>query len=149
MSQTQQQSTNDIIEPVPPTDYGLFVVNVLTHSTAGGTNSLDQRVLRRCLGLASSFLITDTTINPLTGADTWYTGFSRLVDIVVALHARGELELETINIASRACSECWMAAGSWRGLLDCRNKVKEVAAKLRIILDPNGRTYRGDAVYAP
>ncbi len=112
-------------------------------STAGGTTAIDQRVLRQCLGLASSFLLTDTTINPLTGADTWYIGFSRLVDIVVALHARDELELDTVNTASSACSECWMVAGSWRSLLDCRNKVKEVATKLRRILDPNNRTYRG------
>jgi hypothetical protein len=128
---------------VAPTDYGTFVVDVLARSTAGGTTAIDQRVLRQCLGLASSFLLTDTTINPLTGADTWYIGFSRLVDIVVALHARDELELETVNTASSACSECWMVAGSWRSLFDCRNKVKEVATKLRRILDPNDRTYRG------
>lgn len=36
-----------------------------------------------------------------------------------------------------------MAAGSWRGLLDCKNKVKEIATKLRTILDTNDRTYRG------
>jgi hypothetical protein len=162
MSQEQQQPNDDTIDPVrtrvstltahnpktkkkqvPPTDYGSFVVNVMARSTAGGTTPIDQRVLRQCLGLASSFLITDTTINPLTGADTWYIGFSRLVDIVVALHARDELDLETVNIASRACSECWMVAGSWRGLLDCKNKVKEIATKLRMILDPNDRTYRG------
>ena len=128
---------------MPPTDYGSFVVDVMARCTAGGTTPIDQRVLRQCLGLASSFLITDTTINPLTGADTWYIGFSRLVDIVVALHARDELDLETVNIASMACSECWMVAGSWRGLLDCKNKVKEIATKLRRILDPNDRTYRG------
>ena len=164
MSQEQQQPNDDTIDPVrirvstlaahnpktpkktkqvPPTDYGSFVVDVMARSTAGGTTPIDQRVLRQCLGLASSFLITDTTINPLTGADTWYIGFSRLVDIVVALHARDELDLETVNIASRACSECWMAAGSWRGLLDCKNKVKEIATKLRMILDSNDRTYRG------
>ncbi|KAF8639766.1 hypothetical protein AX17_001027 [Amanita inopinata Kibby_2008] len=165
MSQAQQPPNNQAIDPIPPTDYGAFVIGVLARTSAG-SRSIDQSILCHCLGLASSFLVTDTTINPQTGLDTWYIGLNRLVDIVIALHARDELELNTINTASRACSECWMVAGSWRGLNDCRNKVKEVAARLKKILDPNARTYRGqkatsklsilcllansgDAVYAP
>lgn len=148
-SQAQQPSNSEAIDPVPPTDYGAFVVDVLARTTSNGAQSIDQKVLRRCVGLASSFLITDTTINPETGIDTWDIGLSRLIDIIVALHARNELELETFNTVSKACSECWMVAGSWRGLADCKNRIKDIATKLKKIMDPNGRTYRGEAVYAP
>ncbi|PFH52742.1 hypothetical protein AMATHDRAFT_1793 [Amanita thiersii Skay4041] len=153
MSQPQQSpseapQSNVMISPIPPTDYGAFVIDVLAR-TSRGSRSIDQKELCQCIGLASSFLVTDTTINPQTGIDTWYVGFSRVVDVVVALHSRNELELETINTASKACSECWMVAGSWRGLSNCRGKVKEVAAKLKRVLDPNGKTYRGEAVYTP
>jgi len=82
-------------------------------------------------------------MNPEQGVATWFVGFSRLVDILVALHARNELEHETVDAASKACSECWSAAGSWRGLDECREGVRAVAIKLKKLLDPNGRTYRG------
>jgi len=113
------------------------------------SQSIDQKVLQQSIGLASSFLVTDTTTNPDGGKFTWFVGFSRLVDVVVALHMRGELELETINVASKACSECWTVSGAWRGLEDCKSKVREIASKLKKLLDPNGRTYRGEFVYAP
>jgi len=88
-------------------------------------------------------------MQPDQGIDTWFLGFSRLIDILVALHARNELELETMNAASKACSECWGAAGSWRGLEECREGVRAVAKRLQKLLDPNGTTYRGESVYAP
>ncbi|RDB22697.1 hypothetical protein Hypma_010182 [Hypsizygus marmoreus] len=136
------------MDPLNPTDYGSFVVQVLARSTRE-SQVLDQHVLRQCLGLASSFLVTDATMNPQSGVHSWNTGFTRLVDLLVALHARNELELETVNAASRACSECWSASGAWRGFEDCREGVRAVAAKLKRLLDPSGRTYRGQPVYAP
>ena len=131
-----------------PTDFGAFVVQVLAQSTRK-SQRLEQDVLRRCLGLASSFLVTDTTMQSDQGIDTWFIGFSRLIDILVALHARNELELETMNAASKACSECWGAAGSWRGLEECREGVRAVAKKLQKLLDPNGTTYRGLCYASP
>jgi hypothetical protein len=113
------------------------------------SKTLDQKVLRQCIGLASSYLLTDTSMNPEHGLQTWSAGFLRLGDVVSALHARGELEMETVNEASKACSDCWSVAGSWRGLDECRDGVRAVAAKLKTLLDENGRTYRGERVYAP
>ncbi|KAJ6613419.1 hypothetical protein B0H10DRAFT_1805404, partial [Mycena sp. CBHHK59/15] len=106
--------------------------------------SLDQAVLRRALALSSSYLVTDTSMNPRTGCTTWFVGLEQLVDLLIALHARQELELETVNAASRACSECWTVAGTWRGLEECREGVKKVGTKLKNLLDENGRTYRGE-----
>ena len=83
----------------------------------------------------------------MTGA--WSVGFNRLVDIVVALHSRCELELETMNEASKACSECWSVSGSWTGLAEGRAVVRSVAIRLKKLLDENGRTYKGERVYAP
>lgn len=113
------------------------------------SGTVDQTLLRHCIGLSSSYLVTDTSMNPEHGISTWYVGFSRLVDVLVALHARGELEVETVNQASKACSECWSVAGSWRGLDECREGVRAVAGRLKRLLDENGRTYRGETVYAP
>ena len=70
-----------------------------------------------------------------------------LVDVVVALHARGELELATLSEASKACSECWTAAGAWRGMEDCREGVRTVGGKLKKLLDEGGRTYKGNAPF--
>jgi hypothetical protein len=93
--------------------------------------------------MASSFLLTDTTMNPGRGVATWFAGFSNLVDLIIVLDKRDELEIETLSAASRACSECWIAAGSWAGLIECRSRVEELAKKLKDILDDNKRTYRG------
>ncbi|KDQ64525.1 hypothetical protein JAAARDRAFT_28165 [Jaapia argillacea MUCL 33604] len=134
--------------PKPASDYGTFVVDVLGRMTKD-TGTIDQTVLRQCLGLSSSYLVTDTSMNPDGGAASWSIGFNRLVDILVALHARGELELETVNEASKACSECWSVAGNWRGLDECREGVRAVATRLKTLLDENGRTYLGSPVYAP
>ncbi|KIK97156.1 hypothetical protein PAXRUDRAFT_825248 [Paxillus rubicundulus Ve08.2h10] len=132
-----------------PTDYGQFVVDVLAKMTRD-SGAIDQAILRRAIGLASSYLVTDASTNSESGISTWQTGFSRLVDIVVVLHHRGELELETVNEASKACSECWSVAGTWRGMEECRQGVREVAGKLKKLLDePNRRTYKGQKVYTP
>jgi len=132
----------------PPSDYGAFVLQMLSRMTRA-SGSIDQRVLRQCLGLSSSYLITDTTMDPDRGLVTWHTGFSRLIDIVAALHARGELEIETVNEASKACSECWTVAGAWREMESGRESVKGVATRLKGLLDENGKTYRGGRVYVP
>ncbi|KAF8897551.1 hypothetical protein BD779DRAFT_386590 [Infundibulicybe gibba] len=136
------------MEHKTPTDYGTFVVEILARMKRN-SHPFDQKMLRQCIDLSSSYLITDATMNPDGGTASWYVGFSRLVDVVVALHARDELELETLSAASKACSECWTVAGTWRGLEDCREKVRSVAAKLKKLLDENGRTYKGERVYAP
>lgn len=111
--------------------------------------TIDQNVLRQCLGLSSSYLVTDTSMQPDSASATWFTGFSRLVDVLAALHARDELELETVNQASKACSECWSVAANWRGFEDSREGVRTIAAKLKRLLDENGRTFRGERVYVP
>ena len=83
------------------------------------------------------------------GVDKWLTGFNRLVDVVVALHNRGELEVETLNATSKACSECWTVAGAWRGMEGGREGVRIVAARLKQLLDENQKTYKGRPVYSP
>ncbi|KAF9782728.1 hypothetical protein BJ322DRAFT_1072236 [Thelephora terrestris] len=135
-------------ELTPPTDYGQYVVDILAKQNQL-TGNVDQTVLRNCLGLSSSFLMTDVTMNPTTGLASWNAGFNRLVDVMVALHRKGQLELSTVNAASKACSECWTVAGSWRNMEEVRQCVKEVAAKLQGLLDENGRTYGGNKVYTP
>jgi hypothetical protein len=113
------------------------------------TGTLDQSQLRNALSLAASHLLADTATDAERGGARWSTGLNRLVDMLVALHARGELELATVNEASKACAECWAVAGAWRGLEHCRDGVRAAAAKLKGLLDTNGRTYRGQRVYAP
>jgi len=141
----------EVIEPIDPTDFSVFITEVLARHLRDGEPSkgIDQKVLRQCVDLASSFLVTDTATNPERGILTWSTGFNRLVDLVLVLHKRDELELETVSAASRACSECWTVAGNWRGFDECRNTVREIGGKLKMILDENERTYRGERVYAP
>ncbi|KAG6378533.1 hypothetical protein JVT61DRAFT_12795 [Boletus reticuloceps] len=125
-----------------PTDYAQFVLDVLAKMTRDA-GAIDQAILQRAIGLASSYLVTDASTNPDGGIATWKTGFNRLADLVVVLHHRGELELDTFNEASKACSECWSVAATWRGMEDCRQGVKEVAGKLKKLLDePNRRTYK-------
>lgn len=131
-----------------PTSFETYVVEVLNSMTAR-SSTIDQDVVRKCLGISSSYLITDTTTNPMEGMDSWCAGLSHIVNVLTALHSRGELELETINAASRACSECWTVAGNWRGLEEGRECVRKVAIQLKSLLDENGRTYKGEAVYVP
>jgi hypothetical protein len=112
------------------------------------SGAIDQRVLRQCLGLSSSYLVTDTSMDIENGLTTWSSGFNRLVDVLVALHRTGELQIETVSEASKACSECW-SVGGWRGLENSREAVRGIAAKLKTLLDENGRTYKGERVYVP
>lgn len=130
------------------TDYEAFVTQMIGRMTRA-TGTIDQRILRQCLGLASSYLVTDSTMNPSSGLTSWNNGFNRLVDVLVALHHRNELELDTVSAASKACSECWTAAGNWREAEDTKENVRAIAVRLKGILDENGRTYRGGRVYVP
>ncbi|KAJ6515873.1 hypothetical protein C8R45DRAFT_957912 [Mycena sanguinolenta] len=140
-------------DEIPSTDFSRFVVNAIKSSSKAEERpkTLDQSILRTALSLASSFLVTDTSTNsdPQAGSDTWFTGLDLLVDLLVALHARDELEVETINAASKACSECWTVAGTWRGLEECRDGVRKAGSKIKKLLDENGFTYRGEHVYSP
>lgn len=86
-------------------------------------------------------------MNPTGGIISWTAGLNQLVDVLAALHSRGELELETVNAASKACSECWSVAGNWRGLEESRETVRRVAARLKALLDENGSTFGGQSVY--
>ncbi|TRM67536.1 hypothetical protein BD626DRAFT_479085 [Schizophyllum amplum] len=133
---------------VAPTDYYAYVLASLPLMTREGA-ALDQEALRRCLELSSSYLATDTTTAPERGMQSWFTGFDRLADVVVALHGRGQLEPTTMSTASRACSECWSVAGSWRELAPCRDGVRKIATRLKRLLDENGKTYKGETIYAP
>jgi hypothetical protein len=145
---TQQAAPNLPQEQTPPTDYGRYVVGILDKQNEL-TGNIDQEVLRNCLGLSSSFLMTDVTMNPSTGLASWNVGLNRLIDIIVVLHRKEQLELSTINAASKACSECWSVAESWRNMEEVRQCVKNVATKLQALLDENGRTYKGSRVYTP
>ncbi|KAH9994128.1 hypothetical protein BJV74DRAFT_832159 [Russula compacta] len=136
------------VQQISPTNYETYVVEVLNSMTRR-SSTIDQGALRQCLGLSSSYLVSDTTMNPTSGIISWTAGLNRLVDVLTALHARGELELETVNAASKACSECWTVAGNWRGLEECREGVRRVAVRLKRLLDENGRTFGGERVYVP
>ncbi|KAJ7276424.1 hypothetical protein B0H12DRAFT_1005626, partial [Mycena haematopus] len=140
------------------TDFSRFVLNAIKSSNKAEERpkTLDQSILRTALSLASSFLVTDTSTNsdPQAGSDTWFMGLNQLVDLLVALHARDELEVETVNAASKVIlmentAECWMVAGTWRGLEEARDGVRTVGAKIKKLLDENGFTYRGQHVYSP
>lgn len=131
-----------------PSNFHAFVLETISRMTRS-KGTFDQAVLRRCLNLASSYLLTDTTTNADGGFNTWYTGLSRLVDVVAALDGRGELELETMSAASKACSECWSVAGGWRELEEARECLRRIAQRLKGLLDENGTTYRGQRIYTP
>ncbi len=40
-------------------------------------------------------------------------------------------------------------AGNWGVLEGAKECVRKVAARLKVLLDENGRTYRGEDVYVP
>lgn len=142
-----------------PTDYQRTVIDA--------DNGDDQNSVRYLLALASAHLITDVTTNlkPETesdqvtrgqaaavGLETWSKGFYLLADHILRLHDANELHLDTLNEASKACSECWMVAASWpAGVLgeQSRDVVRKIAGMLRSILDPNRTTYQGGLVYVP
>jgi hypothetical protein len=134
---------------MPHIDFQKAVVNAIGAMTRA-SGSIDQSMLRNLLMLTPAYLIVDNTINSDGGLARWSAGFHRLVDVLLALHAKEQLELETVNEASKACSECWSVSGTYRGLTaEGREVVRGIAARLKTILDRDGRKYRGERVYAP
>jgi len=128
-------------------DYNLTVAKMLTRMRQNP--AIDQSMLRSFIALSPSYLVLDSTTyeQQIYGILQWSQGFHRLVDILITLHARGELELETLNTTSRACSECWSVTASWNGLEEGKEGVRSVAARLKTILDSDGMHYRGRRVY--
>jgi len=114
-------------------------------------SSLDQAQLRTYIMLASSFLALDTSLeeHPQNGIATWRLGWDRIVDLLTALHYREELEVATVNAASRALSECWSVSGSYRGLEGGRDGVREIATRIKKLLDEDGVRYKGQIIYVP
>ncbi|PPQ98548.1 hypothetical protein CVT24_004039 [Panaeolus cyanescens] len=142
------EPTQADLEQIAPTNYEAFVVDVVARSLRSkDSHKINQKVLRQCMSLASSFLVTDTAMNRDQGVNTWFVGLNQLIDLIIVLDKRNELELETINTASKVCSECWSTSGNWRELASCRDQIKGLAGKLRGLLDPNKKTYRGSPVY--
>lgn len=134
---------------MPHIDFHSVVVNALGDMTRT-SGTIDQTMLRRLLMLTPAYLIVDNTINPESGLTRWASGFNRLVDVLLALHAKEQLETETVNEASKACSECWSVSGTYRGLTaDGRDVVRGIGMALKTILDADGRKYKGERVYAP
>ncbi|KAG9103149.1 hypothetical protein FRC06_000097 [Ceratobasidium sp. 370] len=146
-------STSMVVKKsVPPksVSYEEYVVRVVSQMTKA-TGAIDQTSLRTTMGLAASYLVLDTTTlsSSAVGIQTWSSGFHKLVDIMLALHARDQLELATVNTASQSCSECWTMTCSFNGLEEARSGVRSIAARLQSILDPNGTEYKGEKVYVP
>ncbi|KAG8747526.1 hypothetical protein FRC10_000662 [Ceratobasidium sp. 414] len=146
-------STSMVVKrPAPPkaVSYEEYVVRVVSQMTKA-KGAIDQTSLRTTMGLAASYLILDTTMlsSSAVGIQTWSSGFHKLVDIMLALHARDQLELATVNAASQSCSECWTMTCSFNGLEEARAGVRSIAARLQSILDPNGIEYKGETVYVP
>ncbi|KAF8463764.1 hypothetical protein JB92DRAFT_2775699 [Gautieria morchelliformis] len=134
---------------MPHIDFQSAVLNVLGAMTRS-TGSIDQTMLRNLLMLTPAYLIVDNTIRSEGGIERWAAGFNRLVDVLLALHTTEQLETATVNEASKACSECWSVSGSYRELTaDAREVVRGIGARLKTILDADGRKYRGECVYAP
>lgn len=48
-----------------------------------------------------------------------------------------------------ALSECWSVSASYKGLEGGRDGVREIATRLKKILDEDGVRYKGQAVYVP
>ncbi|KAG9127590.1 hypothetical protein FRC07_011908 [Ceratobasidium sp. 392] len=136
--------------PLKAISYEEYVVRVVSQMTKD-KGAIDQGSLRTTMGLAPSYLILDTTTLSSTtvGIQTWASGFHKLVDIMLALHAREQLELATLDTASQSCSECWTMTCSFSGLEEARSGVRSIAARLQSVLDPNGIEYRGEKVYVP
>lgn len=137
------------LDKLPPTDYGKFVVDAISHMTRNPLSNgrLNQENLRNCLAMASSFMIADTTLNSESGIDSWTTGFKHLVELLLHLHRKGDLDPATMGMSIRACYECWVAIGSFQNLDRGRAVVQECGSKLRACLDEpvpgGGAKYKG------
>jgi len=119
---------------MPHIDFQNAVLNALGAMTRA-SGSIDQTTLRQPPDAhAGPIWSVDNTINSEGGLARWSAGFHRLVDVLLALHAKEQLELETVNEASKACSECWSVSGTYRGLTaEGREVVRGIAARLKTI----------------
>jgi hypothetical protein len=98
-----------IMGPGRGLDYHQTIVKLLLRMESSGR--IDQSLLRVFIGLAPSYLLLDCTTQG--GTAKWSLGFHRVVDVMIALHERGELEFDTVNEASKACSEVWSISGEF------------------------------------
>ncbi|KAF5333126.1 hypothetical protein D9611_002594 [Ephemerocybe angulata] len=110
-------------------------------------SSIDQDLIRQSLRLASSFLLTDSSMNPETGLETWSIGLGRLIDIILSLHRANALEVETMREAASTLRECWTAGGNFPGLEDSRKRIREDGQKLKNLLDDKQQIYKGLAAF--
>ncbi|KAF8529029.1 hypothetical protein BU17DRAFT_37396 [Hysterangium stoloniferum] len=134
---------------MPHIDFHSAVNNTLSNMTRT-SGVIDQTTLCRLLSLTPAYLILDTTINSQGGLGRWSDGFDCLVDVLLALHKKEQLETNTISEASKACSECWSVVGSYSGLpSESREVVRRIGSRLKTILDKDGFRYRGERMYAP
>ncbi|CAK5263047.1 unnamed protein product [Mycena citricolor] len=86
------------IPHTPHTDFARFVVDTIKASSSLALNE-NQAVIRSALALSPTFLLTDNCTNPdSSGSDTWLLGLNHLADILVALHARNELEVDLVQL---------------------------------------------------
>jgi len=138
------------LSPTVNLDYHDIVLKLVSRMTRS-SNTIDQNLLRFFISLSPSYIIHDATTKSSAGEgiQNWSLGFHRLVDILLALHAQGVLELETVNEASKACSEVWSVTGCWTECSGGREGVRGVASRLKSILDPDGQSYGGRKVYVP
>jgi len=118
--------------------------------SGGPPGPIDQLRLQRWLALAPSYLMHDhaTAPSPEEGVLAWAQGVHALVGVLQHLHARGELQWETMDCASRAFAESWSAARCWLGMERAREAILAAGERLRGLLDREDSTrYRGRKVY--
>jgi len=127
------------------------VLRILSRMTQS-KGTIEQASLRHVIALAPSYLVVDSTTQatPADGVNQWALGFNRLCEVIIALHRKSELEIETLNEASRACAEAWSICDSWRGFDSGRNVIGNISTRLREnVLDADGVSYKGQEVYVP
>ncbi|KAG8983603.1 hypothetical protein FRB90_005876 [Tulasnella sp. 427] len=136
--------------PPPPIgkghNYNETALKVLSNMTQNG-GSIVQKDIRQLIALSPSYLIVDSTVHQTDGVSQWALGLNRICE---TLHRKGELELETLNEMSRACAEAWSITSSWRGMEKGKTVIGDLSARLREnVLDPDGLSYKGEAIYVP
>jgi len=154
--------TNTSIQAAPAAaSYGDYVprptglnfqegVNRALSRMTAAHNAIDQVRLRYWLSLSPSFLMLDvsTTSPPTLGIERWKNGLHSLVNVVVALHAKDQLEFETIDEAARALAQCWSITLGWTGMDYAQVSVQQVGEKLTSVLDIDDRSrYKGRVVW--
>ncbi|KZO98185.1 hypothetical protein CALVIDRAFT_479224 [Calocera viscosa TUFC12733] len=110
---------------------------------------VDQTLLRRWLTLTPTFLLLDSSSHPSpSGLLSWQLGLQALINLMLALHTRNQLEWETMNAASRALAECWSICLCWTGMELAKGAVQGAGGKLKAVLDRDDPTrYKGRPLY--